>query len=84
MARFEGRPGDLEWGEYNYKVTRTQWDALSGIMYMMKGMPKQPDNDKPVGFFCSQSEIDGEVIIGVMNHSMAVNRNGRINQESQE
>jgi len=82
MVKFAGRKGDLTWGKYDYPVTRTQKEALDGLLYMMSGLPKwSPSNGYPLmpqGYFCSQREQDGAVVMGLNHHSVSVHRNGRI------
>lgn len=80
MAKFRGLPGDLTWGVYNYPVTRTQKETLEGLHYMMTGLPRaHPANgDMPQGYFCSQRESNGAVVVGLHHHSVSVYRTGRI------
>lgn len=88
MSQFKGRRGDLKWGKYKYPVTRTQKETLDGLRYMMRGLPRAPvtnddithpsSDDIPVGYFCSQRANNGDVVIGLNNHSVSVHRSGRI------
>lgn len=79
MAKFAGRRGDWKWGKYEYPVTRTQWESLDALMYMLSTLPRayrQPELWQ-AGFY-SQNPNDGGVIIGLNHQSVTVHRNGRI------
>jgi hypothetical protein len=78
MAKFEGQPNDLVWGRRDYPVTRTQKATLDGLRYMMTGLPHSDHDDIPQGYFCSQNESNGDVVIGLHHHSVSVHRNGRL------
>ena len=80
MAKFSARYADLTWGKYDYPVTPIQKRTLEGLEYMMSGLPRtDPKNgDIPAGYFCSQRPDNGDVVIGLYNHSVSVNRNGRV------
>lgn len=78
---FKGRSGDLKWGRFDYRVTRTQKEALDGIWYMLTGQTNAADgtaNAPTRGIFCSQVPLNGAMIIGLDHHSVTVYRSGRI------
>lgn len=82
MAKFAGRRGDLTWGKYAYPVTKTQKDALDGIWYMLKGLPRGIEQTGywalPEGGFYSQNLENGSVIIGLHHNSATVYRSGHV------
>lgn len=82
MAKFEGRSDDLVWGKYDYSVTRTQKQALDGLMHVLYGLSpgqiNRGDRDLPNGGFYSQRPNDGAVLIGIHHRSVTVYRSGRI------
>jgi hypothetical protein len=84
MAKFAGRRGDLKWGIYDYPVSPGQKATLDALWYLMGGLPKAFGQDKtgvyvlPQGGFYSQSEKNGDVIIGLHHKSVTVHRTGRI------
>lgn len=78
MAKFEGRPGDMTWGRYDYPVTRTQCETLDGAWFLLTGLPiSRMRDDAPRGVFYSQTP-DGMVVIGKNHRSINVDRNGRV------
>ncbi len=79
MAKFPGRRGDKVWGKFDYPVTRTQKETLDGLWYMMSGLPKSDENlDLPTDAFYSQHPVSGDVVIGLVHHSVSVHRSGRL------
>lgn len=82
MAKFAGRRGDLTWGKYDYPVTKTQKATLDGLWYMMSGLPRGFQQTGswalPDGGYYSQTEENGDVIIGLHHQSVTVHRNGRL------
>lgn len=78
-TRYRGQTEDLTWGKYDYKVTRTQKQALDGLLYVVYGLsPGQIHRGLPNGAFYSQRPNDGAVLIGIHHRSVTVYRSGRI------
>lgn len=83
-TRYRGQTEDLTWGKYEYKVTRTQKQALDALLYVLYDLSPGQINrnlgmrDLPNGGFYSQRPNDGAVLIGIDHRSVTVYRSGRI------